>query len=73
VTSKKPRRPFILVSGELRTPLCRSHAKLKCYQPTNKDWQRQANYVRAKRILRASGRLALAQEVTAFSNEMEVL
>lgn len=68
------RASFILSSGELKTPLCRTHAKLKCHQPDfRKDWKRQANYVRAKRILRASGRVALAQEVTAFSNEMEAL
>lgn len=38
-----------------------------------KNWKRQADYVRAKRIIRASGRLALAQEMTDWANEMEAL
>lgn len=38
-----------------------------------KDWKRQAAYVRAKRVLRASAALALALEMEAWSNEMEAL
>lgn len=38
-----------------------------------KDWNRAANYVRAMRILRAAGRLALANEMTEWAEEMESL